>query len=63
MVNSLVWQQEEWIKANITKDAEGDIPANGGGDMGAKELAEEAISTKPELHRRSMRGLEFAQEH
>jgi hypothetical protein len=58
----LVWQQEEWIKANITKDAEGDIPADTG-DMGAKELAEEAVSTKPELNRRGMRGLEFAQEH
>jgi len=58
----LVWQQEEWIKANITKDNDSEIPTDAAVDMGAKELAAEAVS-KPELNRRSMRGLEFAQEH
>ena len=58
----LVWQQEEWIKANITKDNDSEIPTDAAADMGAKELAAEAVS-KPELNRRSMRGLEFAQEH
>jgi len=61
-VNNPVWQQEEWIKANLTKDpADGDADADGG--VGAKELAAEAVSTKAEVNRRSMRGLEFAQEH
>lgn len=56
----VVWQQEEWIKANVTKDGEA---GEGGEDVGAKEMAEEAVSTKPELNRRTLRGLEFAQEH
>jgi hypothetical protein len=65
----VVWQQEEWIKANVTKDGDGEqgLAAEGEegtGDVGAKELAEEATRTaKPEINRRGMRGLEFAQEH
>lgn len=61
--NNPVWQQEEWIKANLTKDpVDGETPDDGAG-IGAKELAAEAVSTKSEVNRRSMRGLEFAQEH